>query len=151
MILLGVNLILFCLTAMQLRRQRRESRRVFSGANSSVQGQQDKDQIKMYLKLFLLMAITSVNMIIYVVSWAYDTGHTNTINYIGNFLRGPLIFWFCIWSREKVRKAFLGVFTCCRKRPKVQQTASMDLSSMDTSISVTNAGGSHVQQQAKCT
>jgi hypothetical protein len=140
-----MNLILFCLTAMQLWRQRRESRRVFSGTNSRVQGQKDMDQIRMYLKLFLIMAITSVTLIINIIALflAFGTNFytIQKILFTLYYLRGPLIFWCCIWSRENVRNAFLGAFTCHRKRPEVQQTASMDLSLMDTSISVTNASG----------
>jgi hypothetical protein len=144
MILLGVNLILFCLTSVHLWRQRREARRVFTDGVNSVQGRQDVDCIKMYLKLFLLMAITSVTLIIDMVSWAFESSRTNNTLWFGvictiHYLRGPLIFWFCIWSRKNVRKAFHSAFICRRKTAEVQQTKLVDLSSMGASISVTNA------------
>jgi len=139
MILLGVNLILFWLTAMHLWRQRRESRRVFTGANSSAQGQKDKDQIKMYLKLFLLMGFTSVILIISIVSGESIIGYYIVATLL--YLRGPLIFWCCIWSRKNVRKALLAELCCRLIRSKVQQTASMDISLIETPISVTNASG----------
>jgi hypothetical protein len=144
-IFLGVNLVLFYLTAVHLWRQRLELRMAFSGANSRAQGQQEKDQIKMYLKLFLLMGFTSVNLSITYVLWKvldvideYSYSMFSLVNEIPNFLRGPLIFWFCIWSRKNVRKAFLVALTCRRRKPNVQQTASINFASVDISRSGSN-------------
>jgi hypothetical protein len=145
-----MNLYLFKKTAKHLWRQRKESRRAFSGEHSSRQGQQEKDRsIKMYMKLFLLMGFTTIIALItflLLMSWSSGIPFvTHDMVFIVyrtcNYLRGPLIFWFCMWPRRNVRKAFVGAFACFRRAPNVQQTASMDLSSMNTSISVTNSSG----------
>jgi G protein-coupled receptor Mth (Methuselah protein) len=113
-ILLSLNLAFFGLTAVQLWRLRKETLKVLKGANSKVhtpagQRQQEKDQFTMYAKLFLLMGVT---WIMEVISWAIG-GHesiwyfTDSVNY----LRGVLIFWFCVWSKPNVRNVFLDTFT----------------------------------------
>lgn len=124
-ILLTLNLILFCLTVKHLWRQRRQSRMAFSGTNSRVNAQKN-DRFKMYLKLFLLMAITSGNMIFLIFSVVLgiiDTWYILLIILSIGHLRAPLFFWICIWSRKNVRKAMLGAFTC-HKKTKIQSISS---------------------------
>jgi G protein-coupled receptor Mth (Methuselah protein) len=133
-ILLTLNLVFFGMTAWQLWRLRRDSQKVFRGANSKIhaapgQRQQDKDQFTMYAKLFLLMGVTWT---MEVISWAIGGPEgiwyfTDSVNY----LRGVLIFWFCVWSKKNVRQVFLDTFCCCKRKKK---QAAVDLtSSKDTS------------------
>jgi hypothetical protein len=65
------------------------------------------------LKLFLLMG---VSWIAELILWAVRGADrywliTDTVN----CLRGALIFWFCVWSKEDERKRFLRMFLCCKK------------------------------------
>jgi G protein-coupled receptor Mth (Methuselah protein) len=148
-ILLSLNLLFFGMTAWQLWTLRRDSRRVFRGANSKIHGpagqrKQDKEQFAMYAKLFLLMGVT---WIMEVVSWAIGGDEslwyfTDSVNY----LRGVLIFWFCVWSKKNMRKVFLEKFcSCCSrlKKKKQQPVADADLpSSRNTSRTSTVSAAS---------
>lgn len=121
-ILLTINLILFCMTARQLRLLRRDSQNAFRGASRKVhappgQSHQNKSQFAIYFKLFLLMGVTWIAELIL---WAVRGADrywliTDTVN----CLRGALIFWFCVWSNENERKHFLSMFLWCKK-PAVQ-------------------------------
>jgi hypothetical protein len=110
----ALNLLLFGLTAKQLWRKRRDSRAAFSATGSSRVNAQDGDQFTMYIRLFVLMGITSVTMAIHVATWTYYDAPDGFWFIVESFsyLRGALLFWVCIWSRKSVRKAILGALTC---------------------------------------
>jgi G protein-coupled receptor Mth (Methuselah protein) len=145
-ILLTLNLVFFSLTAKQLWRVRKESKRAFRGSSRvhapPGQRQQNKDRFTLYAKLFLLMGVT---WIMEVVSWA--VGGPESIWYFTdsvNYLRGCLIFWFCVWSKKDMRKVFLETFTCCKKST-TQET--LDMTSKDaSSVSTTSTTTSGISQ-----
>ncbi|XP_059481603.1 G-protein coupled receptor Mth2-like isoform X2 [Neocloeon triangulifer] len=108
--LLLLNSYLFGTTVWRLWVRRKESRRVFSTADSQVhnQNQHEKDRLCMYFKLFLLLGFT---WFMEIISWAI--GGPDAIWFVTdsiNGLRGVLIFWFCVWSNKNMRQALRNKF-----------------------------------------
>ncbi|XP_059482093.1 G-protein coupled receptor Mth2-like [Neocloeon triangulifer] len=132
-ILLVANVVLFGMTAIQLWRLRRESRRVLQTSNSrthmGTDTQQNRDRLTLFFKMFLLMGCLWV---MEVISWAAKGPDSYWyLTDILNSLRGVLIFWFCVWSKKSVRKALLGKITQWWKNP-ILETASPQHSTSNT-------------------
>ncbi|XP_065353646.1 G-protein coupled receptor Mth2-like [Cloeon dipterum] len=107
LILLLINSYLFAVTALKVWRVKRDLGRMMHSEDSKVHGrkakqqEQDKDRLKLFIKLFLLMGCT---WFMEIISWA--VGGPSAIWYVPdaiNCLRGVLIFWFCVWSNRTIR------------------------------------------------
>ncbi|XP_065353648.1 G-protein coupled receptor Mth2-like [Cloeon dipterum] len=124
LILLLINCFLFLVTAVRLCRAKRDASRVLHGEGCSVhcgnakkQQQQDKEHLKLFFKLFLLMGCT---WILEFVSLA--VGGPSEIWYFTdavNCLRGVLIFWLCVWSNKNTRDQLKQWFCSARQTVRV--------------------------------
>ncbi|XP_065345943.1 probable G-protein coupled receptor Mth-like 1 [Cloeon dipterum] len=98
--LLLINCHLFCVTALKLRRERRDAVRALHDEDTRVFGRFGQ-RLRLYAKLFLLMGCT---WFLEIISWA--VGGPPEVWYLPdaiNGLRGVFIFWFCVWSNANTR------------------------------------------------
>ncbi|CAB3383419.1 Hypothetical predicted protein [Cloeon dipterum] len=102
LLLLLVNCFLFFLTVRSLTRAKQQVDSVMSKEDSQVAAKKDRAQLRLFVRLFLLMGCT---WFLEIFSWAVG-GQPTYVWYLPdaiNGLRGVFIFWFCVLSNEKRR------------------------------------------------
>ncbi|XP_059484657.1 G-protein coupled receptor Mth2-like [Neocloeon triangulifer] len=107
-ILLLINSYLFGKTVWHLRRYQRETKGMLRRGDSQVHNQNERNRLRLYVKLFFLMGFT---WFMEIISWA--VGGQKAIWFItdsANCLSGVFVFWLCVWSNETMRKSLRDRF-----------------------------------------
>ncbi|XP_055688325.1 G-protein coupled receptor Mth2-like isoform X2 [Lutzomyia longipalpis] len=135
-ILISINLILFALTSIQIRKLQKETAAMNKGDSRRFNKMEaDRDRFGLYLRLFIVMGVTWT---MEVISWLIDP--KSWIFYITdvcNCLQGFFIFMLFVW-KPKIKKLIIKRYRSYRGLPV----------SSKTSRSSTRTSTSHVSMAA---
>ncbi|GAB0093375.1 Methuselah, N-terminal domain [Sergentomyia squamirostris] len=104
-ILISINVILFTLTSIQIRRMQKEAAVMNKGDSRRFNKMEaDRDRFSLYLRLFIVMGVTWA---MEVISWLVDPqSWVFYISDIGNCLQGFFIFMLFVW-KPKIKKLII--------------------------------------------
>ncbi|GAB0093376.1 G-protein coupled receptor Mth [Sergentomyia squamirostris] len=111
-ILISINVILFTLTSIQIRRMQKEAAVMNKGDSRRFNKMEaDRDRFSLYLRLFIVMGVT---WIMEVISWLVDPRSAIFyISDIGNCLQGFFIFILFVW-KLKIKKLIVRRYRSVR-------------------------------------
>ncbi|XP_055702005.1 G-protein coupled receptor Mth2-like isoform X3 [Phlebotomus papatasi] len=135
-VLISVNVILFALTSIQIRKLQKETAAMNKGDSRRFNKMEaDRDRFSLYLRLFIVMGVT---WIMEAISWAVDPkSWVFYVSDVCNCLQGFFIFMLFVW-KPKIKQLIIKRYRSYRGLPM----------SSKASRSSTRTSTSHVSMAA---